>query len=91
MQVDVEQYKMVKEALHERASMLNSAPHLAHPLPIMLPVYTYVCILRALFVIQCVREPHLSKTSNLHDGFTFSFFLSFLEQMVADTLLLVWH
>lgn len=42
MQLDIEQYKMVKEALHERASMLQSAPHLAYPLPIMLPVYTYV-------------------------------------------------
>ncbi|XP_023288384.1 glycerol-3-phosphate dehydrogenase, mitochondrial [Orussus abietinus] len=41
MQLDVEQYKMVKEALHERASMIQSAPHLAHPLPIMLPVYTW--------------------------------------------------
>ncbi|XP_077281333.1 glycerophosphate oxidase 1 isoform X3 [Temnothorax americanus] len=41
MQLDVEQYRMVKEALHERASMLRSAPHLAHPLPIMLPVYTW--------------------------------------------------
>lgn len=39
MQLDLEQYRMVKEALHERASMLHSAPHLAHPLPIMLPVY----------------------------------------------------
>ena len=39
MQFDRDQYKMVKEALHERATMLNSAPHLAHPLPIMLPVY----------------------------------------------------
>lgn len=39
MQFDVEQYKMVKEALHERSWMLESAPHLAHPLPIMLPVY----------------------------------------------------
>lgn len=39
MQLDIEQYRMVKEALHERASMLHSAPHLAHPLPIMLPVY----------------------------------------------------
>lgn len=45
MQLDIEQYRMVKEALHERASMLESAPHLAHPLPIMLPVYTYVCAL----------------------------------------------
>lgn len=40
MQLDVEQYNMVKEALHERANMLASAPHLTHPLPIMLPVYT---------------------------------------------------
>nr|CAD7585486.1 unnamed protein product [Timema genevievae] len=38
---DIEQYRMVKEALHERANMLQSAPHLSHPLPIMLPVYTY--------------------------------------------------
>lgn len=44
MQLDIEQYRMVKEALHERASMLQSAPHLAHPLPIMLPVYTYVYV-----------------------------------------------
>nr|XP_023023888.1 glycerol-3-phosphate dehydrogenase, mitochondrial isoform X2 [Leptinotarsa decemlineata] len=41
MQLDFEQYRMVKEALHERASMLNQAPHLAHPLPIMLPVYKW--------------------------------------------------
>ncbi|XP_058823959.1 glycerol-3-phosphate dehydrogenase, mitochondrial isoform X1 [Topomyia yanbarensis] len=39
--LDIEQYKMVKEALHERASMLKSAPHLTRPLPIMLPVYTW--------------------------------------------------
>lgn len=39
MGADVEQYNMVKEALHERASMLNAAPHLTRPLPIMLPVY----------------------------------------------------
>lgn len=39
--LDYEQYRMVKEALAERASMLESAPHLAHPLPIMLPVYQW--------------------------------------------------
>lgn len=39
--LDIEQYNMVKEALHERASMLRSAPHLTHPLPIMLPVYQW--------------------------------------------------
>lgn len=33
---------MVKEALHERSSMLKTAPHLTHAIPIMLPVYEYV-------------------------------------------------
>lgn len=42
MQLDVDQYNMVKEALHERSNMLEVAPHLTHPLPIMLPVYQYV-------------------------------------------------
>lgn len=36
---------MVKEALHERSSMLKTAPHLTHAIPIMLPVYEYVLIL----------------------------------------------
>lgn len=39
MQLDLEQYRMVKEALAERAVMIEAAPHLAQPLPIMLPVY----------------------------------------------------
>ncbi|XP_058475749.1 glycerol-3-phosphate dehydrogenase, mitochondrial isoform X1 [Solea solea] len=41
MQLDYEQYKMVKEALHERANLLEIAPHLSAPLPIMLPVYKW--------------------------------------------------
>ena len=40
--LDREQYKLVREALHERANLLEIAPHLAKPLPIMLPVYKYV-------------------------------------------------
>lgn len=39
--LDFEQYRMVKEALQERAAMIESAPHLAYPLPIMLPVYQW--------------------------------------------------
>lgn len=39
--LDIDQYKMVKEALEERANMIKIAPHLAHPLPIMLPVYKW--------------------------------------------------
>ena len=41
MRLDYEQYAMVKEALHERANLLDIAPHLSFPLPIMLPVYKY--------------------------------------------------
>ncbi|KAG1676799.1 Glycerol-3-phosphate dehydrogenase, mitochondrial [Nymphon striatum] len=41
MKFDYEQYKMVKEALRERANLLEIAPHLSYPLPIMLPVYTW--------------------------------------------------
>ena len=37
--LDYGQYRLVKEALHERANLLKIAPHLSHPLPIMLPVY----------------------------------------------------
>ncbi|KAI1715960.1 FAD dependent oxidoreductase domain-containing protein [Ditylenchus destructor] len=39
MGLDLEQYRMVKEALFERANLLEIAPHLSYPLPIMLPVY----------------------------------------------------
>nr|XP_040580448.1 probable glycerol-3-phosphate dehydrogenase, mitochondrial [Lepeophtheirus salmonis] len=41
MNFDYEQYKMVEEALHERDNLLQIAPHLSFPLPIMLPVYKY--------------------------------------------------
>ncbi|TKS66378.1 Glycerol-3-phosphate dehydrogenase, mitochondrial [Collichthys lucidus] len=41
MHLDYEQYMMVKEALHERANLLEIAPHLSAPLPIMLPVYKW--------------------------------------------------
>uniref|UniRef100_A0A8C9U8C8 Glycerol-3-phosphate dehydrogenase, mitochondrial n=1 Tax=Scleropages formosus TaxID=113540 RepID=A0A8C9U8C8_SCLFO len=34
-------YMMVKEALHERSNLLDIAPHLSAPLPIMLPVYKW--------------------------------------------------
>ncbi|NXG50730.1 GPDM protein, partial [Psilopogon haemacephalus] len=41
MNLDLEQYRMVKEALEERANLLEIAPHLSAPLPIMLPVYKW--------------------------------------------------
>jgi glycerol-3-phosphate dehydrogenase len=38
---DYEQYKLVKEALHERRAFLDMAPHLSFPLPIMIPLYQW--------------------------------------------------
>ena len=42
MELDYEQYKLVKEALHERRIFLQTAPYLSAMLPIMLPVYKWV-------------------------------------------------
>jgi glycerol-3-phosphate dehydrogenase len=39
MELDYEQYKLVKEALHERRIFLQTAPYLSSMLPIMLPIY----------------------------------------------------
>ncbi|KAG0422319.1 hypothetical protein HPB47_001843 [Ixodes persulcatus] len=41
MNLDIEQYRMVREALQERANLLAIAPHLSTPLPIMLPIYRW--------------------------------------------------
>lgn len=38
-ELDYGQYKMVREALHERKTFLHIAPYLSEHLPIMLPVY----------------------------------------------------
>lgn len=42
--LDWEQYKMVREALRERSNLLEIAPHLSAPLPIMLPIYKWLLI-----------------------------------------------
>ena len=41
-ELDYEQYKLVKEALHERKIFLQTAPYLSNMLPIMLPLYKSV-------------------------------------------------
>ncbi|KAG0240981.1 FAD dependent oxidoreductase-domain-containing protein [Mortierella sp. GBAus27b] len=40
-ELDIEQYKLVKEALNERANFLKIAPYLSYELPIMLPIYKW--------------------------------------------------
>ncbi|CAM9701423.1 unnamed protein product, partial [Phaeothamnion confervicola] len=39
--LDYESYKLVVEALEERAYMLRAAPYMNHPLPIMIPLYRW--------------------------------------------------
>lgn len=39
LNLDYEQYELVKEALYERKYFFDAAPHLARPLPIILPFY----------------------------------------------------
>ncbi|OIW25380.1 DAO-domain-containing protein [Coniochaeta ligniaria NRRL 30616] len=39
--LDYSQYELVREALRERSTFLDVAPHLAKPLPILLPVYNW--------------------------------------------------
>jgi glycerol-3-phosphate dehydrogenase len=38
---DLAEYRMVQGALHERASMLRNAPHLAHVAEFLVPVYSW--------------------------------------------------
>ena len=46
MELDYEQYKLVREALHERKIFLETAPYLSAMLPIMLPIYKCVTHVR---------------------------------------------
>ncbi|EYC19247.1 hypothetical protein Y032_0025g1266 [Ancylostoma ceylanicum] len=39
LKADREQFRMVQEALFERANLLEIAPHLSGPLPILLPIF----------------------------------------------------
>ena len=41
-ELDYDQYKLVREALHERRIFLQTAPYLSAMLPIMLPIYKSV-------------------------------------------------
>nr|CAB3250536.1 glycerol-3-phosphate dehydrogenase, mitochondrial [Phallusia mammillata] len=78
MGLDYEQYKLVKEALHERANLLRIAPHLSGPLPIMLPVYTYWQVpyywagIKAYDLVagsQCVKPSYVLSKRNALEKF----------------------
>ena len=39
--LDIHQFKMVNKALHERRTLIKNAPHLAQPLALLTPCYTW--------------------------------------------------
>ena len=39
--LDLQEYRMVRRALHERVHMLSNAPHLAHSAEFLIPVYSW--------------------------------------------------
>ncbi len=41
-QLDRTQFNLVRDALKERATLIEIAPHLAHPLPLVTPLYNWV-------------------------------------------------
>lgn len=41
MNFDYEMYELLEEALYERAHLMNAAPFMAKPLPIIIPIYTW--------------------------------------------------
>ena len=60
--LDIEQYRMVKEALHERANLLEIAPHLSYPLPIVMCfkiyhfIYTNALLIFSSTLSRCYRS-----------------------------------
>ncbi|GAA6041779.1 hypothetical protein JCM8097_007156 [Rhodosporidiobolus ruineniae] len=66
-ELDYEQYKLVKEALHERKTFLHTAPYLSHSLPIMLPIYTYWQI--PYFFAGCKMYDILAGSQNMESSY----------------------
>ncbi|GAA5880059.1 hypothetical protein JCM8547_001487 [Rhodosporidiobolus lusitaniae] len=66
-ELDYEQYKLVREALHERKTFLHTAPYLSHSLPIMLPIYTYWQI--PYFFAGCKMYDILAGSANMESSY----------------------
>ncbi|GAA5926469.1 glycerol-3-phosphate dehydrogenase [Sporobolomyces koalae] len=66
-ELDYEQYKLVREALHERKTFLHTAPYLSHPLPIMLPIYTWWQI--PYFFAGCKMYDLLAGKQNMESSY----------------------
>ncbi|KAI0260234.1 FAD dependent oxidoreductase-domain-containing protein [Gloeopeniophorella convolvens] len=70
MELDYEQYKLVREALHERRIFLQTAPYLSHMLPIMLPIYKYWQV--PYYWVGCKMYDILAGKENMESSYLMS-------------------
>ncbi|KLO06265.1 DAO-domain-containing protein [Schizopora paradoxa] len=70
MELDYEQYKLVKEALHERRIFLQTAPYLSAMLPIMLPIYKYWQV--PYYWVGCKMYDVLAGKENMESSYLMS-------------------
>ena len=64
--LDWQQFKMVYKALHERKIMLQNAPHLAHPLALLTPCYSWFD--RGYYRIGMWLYDKIAGSTNLKDS-----------------------
>ncbi|KAF8606916.1 DAO-domain-containing protein, partial [Ceratobasidium sp. AG-I] len=69
-ELDYEQYKLVREALHERRVFLHTAPYLSKPLPIMLPLYKYWQV--PYYYAGCKMYDILAGSQNMESSYLMS-------------------
>ncbi|KAG8703168.1 mitochondrial glycerol-3-phosphate dehydrogenase [Ceratobasidium sp. 395] len=69
-ELDYEQYKLVREALHERRVFLHTAPYLSHSLPIMLPLYKYWQV--PYYYAGCKMYDVLAGSQNMESSYLMS-------------------
>ncbi|PPR01048.1 hypothetical protein CVT24_000602, partial [Panaeolus cyanescens] len=69
-ELDYDQYKLVKEALHERRIFLETAPYLSNMLPIMLPIYKYWQV--PYYLAGCKMYDVLAGKENMESSYVMS-------------------
>ncbi|KAF9510998.1 hypothetical protein BS47DRAFT_1373210 [Hydnum rufescens UP504] len=70
LELDYEQYKLVREALHERRIFLQTAPYLSHMLPIMLPIYKWWQL--PYYYVGCKAYDFLAGSENMESSYVMS-------------------
>ncbi|KAF9068990.1 DAO-domain-containing protein [Rhodocollybia butyracea] len=70
MELDREQWALVKEALKERKVFLHTAPYLSHMLPIMLPVYNAIQL--PYYFAGCKMYDILAGSENMSSSYIMS-------------------